>query len=535
MRLLLTGSNSKLGAALLRALPRQHDVVTLDLSGRGGGPSPTYVGDPRDREMAARAAAGCTAIVHCPPLVPSGASDVDVLDAATRGTYNLMISATSAARFVLISSLRLFERYPMEWRVTEQWAPRPTTAIEDLAPHLAECTAREIARVAPMQVIALRLGKVVDDADTRASAPDSRWLHVEDAVQAVECALAYDEPAPVNREPSFYPPKTGWWVFHIPGGGPKTRFPIALAGQPPFSYQPRHALTSGSKLPIAEPPGREVKRFSSQAGCAPRKIVLYGAGGPLGAVTTEALSHDHILRLTDVRPIAEIVAENKPQSLGAPFPRVLGPPHEMTVVDVTDPDQVLEAARGMDAIVNCTVVRPDPVLAFRVNTIGAYNVMHAAVACGIRRVVHTGPQEVTLPHPAGYWYDFDLPSNVPSRPGAQLYILSKYLGHEICRIFAEEYDLEVPTLLFSSFVNPSGPAPEPLGAFAFSVSWEDAAQAMRQALRAPSFPHPLEVMHIVADLPHGKYRNDKAKELLKWQPRDRLESHWLRKFDDGVG
>jgi hypothetical protein len=38
-------------------------------------------------------------------------------------------------------------------------------------------------------------------------------------------------------------------------------------------------------------------------------------------------------------------------------------------------------------------------------------------------------------------------------------------------------------------------------------------------------------MHIVADLPHAKYRNDKAKELLKWQPRDRLESHWLRKLD----
>jgi nucleoside-diphosphate-sugar epimerase len=382
-----------------------------------------------------------------------------------------------------------------------------------------------------MQVIALRLGEVVDDADVRASSPDPRWLHVEDAVQAVERALAFDEPAPAHQQPTFDPPKTGWWVFHIPGGGPKSRFPLAQAGQPPLGYQPRHDLTFGVTLPIAAAPDRGVKRFGDQPGGAARKVVVYGAGGPLAAVTTEALAHDHVLRLTDVRPIAEIVAENKPQSVGAPFPRVLGSPHEMTIVDVTDPDQVIEAARGMDAIVNCTVVRPDPVLAFRVNTIGAYNVVRAAVECGIRRVVHTGPQEVTLPYPAGYWYDFDLTSDVPPRPGAQLYILSKYLGHEICRIFAEEHDLEVPTLLFSSFVDPSGPAPEPLGAFAFSISWEDAAQAMRQALRAPSFPRPLEVMHIVADLPHGKYRNDKAKELLKWQPRDRLESHWLRKLD----
>jgi nucleoside-diphosphate-sugar epimerase len=534
MRLLLTGSTSKLGAALRRSLTRKHDVVTLDVAERKGEPSPTYVGDPRDRELAARAAAGCAAIVHCPTFTTEGASDVDVIDAATRGTYNLMIGASTATRFVLISSLRTFERYPMDWRVTEQWAPRPTTAVEDLAPHLAECTAREVARVAPMKVIALRLGEVVDDADVRGGSPDPRWLHVEDAVQAVERALAFDEPAPVHQQPAFDPPRTGWWVFHIPGGGPKTRFPLAQAGQPPLGYQPRHDLTSGVSLPIAAAPGREVKRFGGQPGGAARKVVMYGAGGPLAAVTTEALAHDHVLRLTDVRPIAEIVAENKPQSVGAPFPRVLAPPHEMTVVDVANSDQVTEAARGMDAIVNCTVVRPDPVLAFRVNTIGAYNVMCAAVACGIRRVVHTGPQEVTLPYPAGYWYDFDLPSDVPPRPGAQLYILSKYLGHEICRIFAEEHDLEVPTLLFSSFVDPSGPAPEPMGAFAFSISWEDAAQAMRQALRAPSFPRPLEVMHIVADLPHGKYRNDKAKELLKWQPRDRLEAHWLRKFD-GVG
>jgi nucleoside-diphosphate-sugar epimerase len=532
MRVLLTGSNGKLGAALARALSRQHDVVTLDLLHRGPSPAPTYVGDPRDREVAARATAGCAAVVHCGVLAPEDASEVDVLDAATRGTYNLLISANSATRFVLLSSLRSFERYPMEWRVTEQWAPRPTTAIADLAPHLAECTAREVARVAPLQVIALRLGEVVDDADVRAGSPDPRWLHVEDAVQAVERALAFDEPAPVHREPPFDPPRTGWWVFHIPGGGTKTRFPLALAGQPPFSFQPRHDLTAGVTLPLRELPEEPAKRLSGQPGGAARRVVIYGAGGPLAAATTEALVHDHVLRLTDVRPIAEIVAENKPQSPDAPFPRVLEPPHELTVVDVADPDQVREAARGMDAIINCTVVRPDPVLAFRVNTLGAYNVMRAAVAHGIRRVVHTGPQEVTLPYPAGYWYDFDLPADVPPRPGAHLYILSKYLGHEICRIFAEEHALEVPTLLFSSFVDPSTAEESPMGAFAFSVSWEDAAQAMRQALRAPAFPRPLEVMHIVADLPHGKYRNDKAKELLKWQPRDRLERLWSRTLDD---
>jgi nucleoside-diphosphate-sugar epimerase len=168
------------------------------------------------------------------------------------------------------------------------------------------------------------------------------------------------------------------------------------------------------------------------------------------------------------------------------------------------------------------------VAAFRVNTLGAYNVMRGAIAAGIRRIVHTGPQQVTLQYPAGYWYDFDLREDVPSRPGANLYIISKYLGGEICRIFAEEHDLEVPTLLFSSFVDPSQPPPDTYGAFPFSVSWEDSGEAMRLALRTPSFPHQFEVFHILGDLPHGKYSNEKAKRLLNWQPRDTLESHWSR-------
>src|SRR5262249_26346029 len=150
---------------------------------------------------------------------------------------------------------------------------------------------------------------------------------------------------------------------------------------------------------------------------------------------------------------------------GQPFPAPLGEPHEMREVDVTDLDQVLAACEGMDAIVNCTVVRPHPVEAFRVNCLGAYNVMRAAVAHRIRRVVQTGPQQVTMDRPGGYWWDFGLPDDVPPRPGSLLYSQSKYLGQEVCRIYAEEYDLEVPVLLFSRFLNPERAEPTPDGVF----------------------------------------------------------------------
>lgn len=505
MRILVTDSASPLGRRLVATLSGQHDVRTLEA-------------DPRDRDVAAEATRGVDAVIHAVRPSSAFSSPLDALDEATRGTYNLITTADAASRFILLSSTRPFESYAVDDRVNEYWAPRPTTDVDDLAPYLAEVATREVARVRPIQALGLRLGEVVGDAETPGGATNPRWLHQDDALAAVERALQF--------EPPTGHPRYGWWEYNVVGAG-RTRFPLGAA-ETELGYTPRHDLAGDGAI-AEETPRPAPRRFSGQPAGGARKVVVYGAGGPLAAITTEALARDHVLRLTDVQPIADIAARNQPQSPGAPLPRPLEPPHEMRVVDVTDPEEVVEAARGMDAIVNCTVVRPHPVEAFRVNVLGAYNVMQAAVANGIRRVVHTGPQQVTLHAPAGYWGNLDLSPDVPSRPGDNLYILTKYLGQEICRIFAEEHDLEVPALLFSSFVNPATAPPRALGAFPFSVSWEDAAEAMRGALRAPAFPHPFEPFFILGDLPHGRYSNEKAKRLLHWQPRDNLEAHWKRR------
>jgi nucleoside-diphosphate-sugar epimerase len=198
-------------------------------------------------------------------------------------------------------------------------------------------------------------------------------------------------------------------------------------------------------------------------------------------------------------------------------------PHEERIVDVADAEQVLAACAGMDAIVNCSVVRHDPLQAFRVSTLGAYNIMRAARAHAIRRVVQTGPQQHSVSGEHDYSADFDIPDDAPPRPGSNLYFHSKYLGQEICRVFADAYGVAVPTLLFSDFVQP-GDAREDL--YPFSVSWADAARAVRCALEAPELPTPFEVFNICADLPHRKFPNRKARSLLGWQPRDGLERSW---------
>ena len=462
MRLLLSGDGGQLETTLRQTLASSHDPRTL----------PSL--DLRDRDTVATAVRDRDAVILLVPADPRRQADLDLLDIATRGTYNLLTSMTGG-RLILVTSLRPFARYPGRWRVTEQWAPKPTTAVADLAPYLAELTAREVCRVRAVEVVVVRLG---DEGG--------------DAVPAVERALTF--------RPEAGDQSSRWHVIHAAGDAPN-----------------RAASAPATIAPPAAPP----------AAPPPDKVVVYGAGGPLGAVTAAALAPDHTLRLTDVRPLAEIAA-GTPQSPGAPLPRPLPAPHEERRVDVSDSGQVMAAAEGMEAIINCSVVRPDPVNAFRVNTLGAYNVAMAAVHHGIRRIVHTGPVQFLLDHPSGYTADFDVSPEIPARPGDNLYFVSKYLGQEICRIFAEEHGLSIPALLFGNFVNPARPPEAASELYPFTVSWQDAAVAMRQALHVATLPRPFEVLHITADLPHGKYPNDKAKHLLDWQPLDDLAKLWRR-------
>jgi nucleoside-diphosphate-sugar epimerase len=126
----------------------------------------------------------------------------------------------------------------------------------------------------------------------------------------------------------------------------------------------------------------------------------------------------------------------------------------------------------------------------------------------------------------GYDWDEYVVDDVPPRPGTGwVYIPSKLLGQEICRVFAEHYGLSVPALTFCAFRNPAVPSRyvHPL-----SVSWIDAGHAIHCALTVETLPEPYIYFHIGADLPHGVFPNQKAKTILGWQPQDRFEDIYGR-------
>jgi nucleoside-diphosphate-sugar epimerase len=436
-----------------------------------------FEGDVRDHEAMGAALAGKEALILVVPR-ESGTgwrAEFELLDRATRGTYVALNAAIKAGvkRVVLVSTLALLERYPAQWKVDDGWRPVPDVERpEQLAAYLAEESAKELTRAEPIQVVCVRLGAV--DASARREA----------IAAALTDTLTRHENHSTGRVTH------GWWVRH--------------AGE--------RIARDGVAGAVGAVPSRPI-----------RSVAVFGAGGPLAAAAQPLLSDSYRLRLTDLRPLNEITNEAKPQSPGAPLPLPVEPPHEARQVDVTDYDQVLEALGGMDAATNCTVVRPHPVLAFHVNTLGAYHVMKAAVAQGIRRVVHTGPLLVLADQPGGYAWDFGVPDEAPPRPGNWIYLHSKYLGQEIVRLFAERYQLEAPTLLFCNFVNPEVPRRRN-GVGPFTVSWADAGAALRCALEVESLPRPFEPLHVLADLPHAKYSNARAKQLLGWQPQDTLEA-----------
>lgn len=258
------------------------------------------------------------------------------------------------------------------------------------------------------------------------------------------------------------------------------------------------------------------------------KLAIFGAGGPVGAVAATVLRDHYTLRLTDVRPV-EAIEAGPPQSPGAPLPEVLPAPHEWRVVDVTDYEQVLEAARGMDSLINVTVVRPDLRPAFDVNLTGAYNVAKAAVELGIRRIIHTGPYHTTFRHNADYWWEFDVSEDAPLHPGSELYPMTKFLGGEVTRAFAERHGLEVITFLYCNFMPADGGEhPDGSGCWPFVTSWEDCGEAFLYGLRAPQTPNLYEPFFICADTPHGKFPPRKAKRLLGWEARHNFERLWTR-------
>jgi nucleoside-diphosphate-sugar epimerase len=513
--ILLTGANSALARAFVDAQTGSRIYVVDTHFDEPITGATQVIGDLRDPHLLADIMGEVKTIIHLAPLYTDLGSAQETLDHTVQGTYQLATAAADAevSRFILGSTL---DQFGVEWsryQVNESWRPRPEPKPAQLPLYLAEVTLREVARVTGLASFCLRLGNVIDTPTAHNGSFDPFWLHVEDAVSAILSASTVDEPA-------------GWRVYHIGAKGDHTAVASDRA-EKEWGYLPQHDFRGRWPEEMTIPPMKTVAPISTRP---IRKIVVFGAGGPLGSVVASELAGGYELHLTDLQSIDWLLAKAEPQAPGAPLPVAPSPPHTWQAVNVCDIQQVMAACEGADAVINLAVARYGVSTSFRVNMLGAYNVMAAAVAHGIHRVVHTGPYMMGDRGAFGYDWDTYIVDDAPPRPGiGWVYIPSKLAGQEICRIYAEHFGLSVPALGFAQFVNPEVKPPH--GVSPLAVSWEDAARAVRAALEVETLPRAYEYFHIGVDLPHGVFPIEKAHSLLGWQARDLLEEFYGR-FDE---
>ena len=238
------------------------------------------------------------------------------------------------------------------------------------------------------------------------------------------------------------------------------------------------------------------------------KVAIYGANGAMGPHVIRALEGEHELRLSDVNDLE-------------------GSPHEYRKIDVADIDAVVDAAEGMDAIINLSVLRDHRKIAFDVSMRGCYNVMTAAVTHGVRRVINTGPH-FTLAGATYERFDYDIGPDIPAQPGTNLYALTKSLGHEICRVFTRNHDVYVMGLFFYNFRPDDSQIGQDLTPY--SLTWEDTGRSFASALAVDldTLPSRWESFFVFTDLPHHKFSNEKAKRILGWQPTQDLREFWTK-------
>lgn len=221
-RILITSGETELAQVIADHLGRDRAVRLTGLS-----PVPSrfpFTACQLDHDSATdELVKGAKAVVHVAEP-PSGADAREQIDHLTRRTYNLVRAAVDAGveRLLFLSTLELMTGYDEDFLVSERWRPLPTTQPSVLARHLGEYTCREFAREQKLQVIVLRLGRVVKAAAVKGQAADPLWVEEREVAQAVAGAL--------DAELSDHAQGVGRWrVFNVQSEFPGSRFPVANA------------------------------------------------------------------------------------------------------------------------------------------------------------------------------------------------------------------------------------------------------------------------------------------------------------------
>ena len=182
-------------------------------------------------------------------------------------------------------------------------------------------------------------------------------------------------------------------------------------------------------------------------------------------------------------------------------------------------ESINDVVGGMDAIVHVADPPPnsDPAARIDYRTRCTYNLLNAAVAEGVRKVVYLSSLEVMT----GYDDDFEVTEVWRPLVSSNPEKLSNYLGEFTCREFAHEFKMPVVVLRLGKVVRADEVKDQP-----FDPMWvdeRDVAQAVSRALSTWSSDHSQgkrqwSIYHIQSGSPRATFSSKKAEDVLGYKP-----------------
>lgn len=164
-----------------------------------------------------------------------------------------------------------------------------------------------------------------------------------------------------------------------------------------------------------------------------KKIVITGGSGRLGRYVVDRLKREnHITVIDTIDPDVSNVS--------------------FINGDILDLESMKIALTGADSVIHLAAI-PNPRTSseencFKVNVLGTWTILQAAVASGIKRVIVSSSDSATgLHHNPKNWSPQYLPvdEDHPLRP-SEVYSLTKEIAESTCRCFATSEDIEIIAL-----------------------------------------------------------------------------------------
>lgn len=240
------------------------------------------------------------------------------------------------------------------------------------------------------------------------------------------------------------------------------------------------------------------------------RVLVIGGAGCVGGLTLPFLRRHHSLRVLD---------RQRPAHLDAEF-----------IAGSCLCEETLKlACAGMEGMVYMPLGRDvggsiDAVhSAYDVNVKGLHLALQAGQAAGIRSAVYTSSLNIYADFRAAY---LSSEAGCPTDTG-EVYGFTKWLGEEVCRMFAEQRGLRVTALRLCGPVSEAEwqrRAREPGSPVHTAAA--DVADALHRALERRS--HGYAVYFISGDAREEKMSLRRAREELGWQPRALPGFPWPR-------